>query len=115
MDFLKSEKGREVTTSDKGNPPNGESFILFAFFFFFQEKEKEARGLGASSPKYLPNLKRKLDKKQDTAVRPLKEQNDMDNRNLEKKGCKFGYEMGRTAVTGEQRSVFRRTVGKRFS
>ena len=35
-----------------------------------------------------------------------KKQNDTKYRNLEKSGCKLEYQTGRTADTGEQRSVF---------
>ena len=47
-----------------------------------------------------------MDEKQDTAVRYLKKQNSVDNRNLKQSDCKFRHGTGRTAVTGEQRSVF---------
>ena len=35
-----------------------------------------------------------MDEGQDTAVRPLKEQNDMDNRNLEKKAANLNTKWG---------------------
>ena len=47
-----------------------------------------------------------MDEKQDTAVRHLKKQNSVDNRNSEWSNCKFEHGIGRTANTGEQRSVF---------
>jgi len=49
-----------------------------------------------------------------TAVRPPKKQNDTKYRNLEESDCKLEYKIGRTADTGEQRSVFAGGVWKRF-
>ena len=43
---------------------------------------------------------------QDTAVRHLKKQNGTKCRNFVLSDCKLEYRIGRTADTGEQRSVF---------
>ena len=49
---------------------------------------------------------RSMDEKQDTAVRHLKKQNGTKCRNFVLSDCKLEYRIGRTADTGEQRSVF---------
>ena len=55
-----------------------------------------------------------MDEGQDTAVRHSEKTKRYEIQKFREKGCKFEYEMGRTAVTGEQRSVFAARFGQGF-
>ena len=55
-----------------------------------------------------------MDEGQDTAVRHSEKTKRDEIQKFREKGCKFEYEMGRTAVTGEQRSVFAGRLGRGF-
>ena len=55
-----------------------------------------------------------MDEGQDTAVRPLKKQNDTKYRNFVSSDCRLEYRIGRTADTGRQRSDSAGRFGKDF-